>query len=358
MTGTRQTGVRVSNLQPFCYLKWLAGAYSAITRLRNSLYDTNVIKASRIAIPVISIGNLSAGGTGKTPLVIKLAMSLHNRGYRPVVLSRGYGGACGQHPEKVTENAEHLMYGDEPVLMARTLPKIPVVVARDRVAGVSWITKELQATCVILDDGFQHRRLARDLDIVILDARYPVTEERHLPSGRLRENISGLARADMIVFSHTDTSSPAQSDLAFLKTMDHPVPVFYSRHVPVKVRPVWNDKTDDTVNNKVSVGLISAIGSPAGFKSAALKKGLNVIYEKHFRDHKVLTGNQWLREIQKAKAMSCEKIVITAKDESRFPRKIDTPLPVSVLDITIEIDQYDKFMSHVLSLLKCYELQK
>lgn len=345
----------MSYLQLHRLLRWPSGMYSVITRSRNYLYDKSMLKSEKTGLPVISIGNLSSGGTGKTPLTIQLASGLQAQGWAPVVLSRGYGGIKGGKPEQVTDHFNHEFYGDEPVLIARTIPDIPVVISRDRVAGVLWIQKHLKANCVILDDGFQHRRLVRDIDIVILDSRYPVTRELHLPFGKLRENISSLKRADIIVFSHTDAASSDSSDIKYLESINPSTPIFYSRHVPLGIRDVRSGKMYNEIDVKQPAGLISAIGSPAGFKSVALKLGVKIVYEKHFRDHHVLNEDRWLAEIEKAKDNGCDIVIITAKDESRYPACIEPVLPVRVLDIEIEIEKYDMFISRILSVLRSYE---
>jgi tetraacyldisaccharide 4'-kinase len=336
-------------------LRCLSAVYSGITGIRNVLYDKSITREITVSRPVVSVGNLSAGGTGKTPLVIKLAGSFLQLGLQPAVVSRGYGGIKGRHPELVPPDADFRDYGDEPVLMARVLPQVPVVVSRDRVMGANWIIHHADADCLILDDGFQHRRIARDCNIVLLDARFPFTRDRLLPAGRLRENINGLKRADIIVFTHSDSAPPAQEDLEWIQSLPVPPPVFLSRHVPAGIRHVWTDQPAPVNPEQASIALISSIGSPSGFRKTAEQAGLSIQHEKHFRDHKALTAEEWYHEINVAGRRGCSHVVITAKDESRYPKNLVPALPVCVLDMTMEINKENAFISRVTSRIKINE---
>ncbi|MGB3977217.1 MAG: tetraacyldisaccharide 4'-kinase [bacterium] len=342
----------VADILPLWFSKRLSSAYSCVTKSRNWMYDNKILKEIRVSKPVISVGNLTVGGTGKTPLVIKLAHSIWKSGLKPAVISRGYGGTKGRHPEKVPENADHREYGDETALMARVLTKIPVVVSHDRAKGARWIIDRDAVDCLLLDDGFQHRRLARDCNIVMLDSRFPFTQDKLLPLGRLRETVDGLIRADIIVFSHTDISEPAENDLKWLHSQKNPTMIFFSSHVPVGIRKVWTDQEMDLSGENNRIALISSIGSPSGFKRTAEKFGLNIQYEKPFRDHKALTKAEWFEEIHNAQKMKCTHAVITAKDESRYPRNLNASLPVCVLDIVVKIDREEEFISHLVSMIK------
>src|SRR5208282_5230691 len=173
----------------------LTGLYTAAAALRNTLFDRGVLSSRRLEQPVVSVGNLSVGGSGKTPFVIALGELLKGRGIRFDVLSRGYGRKSrGVLVVKPDGNAAE--FGDEPLLIARRLG-IPVVVGESRYAAGRVAERKFQPRLHILDDGFQHRSLARDFDIVLMAERD--FDDRMLPSGRLREPLSSLARADAIV---------------------------------------------------------------------------------------------------------------------------------------------------------------
>ena len=180
-----------------------SGLYSLIISVRNLFYDLGIYKVHSVKTPVISVGNLSVGGSGKTILVQSLLDYFLSKNKTPAVLSRGYGRQSkGLH---LVSNKSALLgnlsdSGDEPFLIAQNFPGVPVVVSEDRVAGATFLCDSFNPDVIILDDGYQHRRIHRDLDIVIID--FPPTELSHvLPWGRLRENNKNIDRADMVLYS-------------------------------------------------------------------------------------------------------------------------------------------------------------
>ena len=164
--------------------------YGTAVRLRNRLYDAGWKARLRAAVPVVSVGNLTLGGTGKTPCVEYLARFYRDRDVRVAILSRGYGGSGAAN--------------DEALVLEENLPDVPHLQGADRVALAGVAVEELEAELLILDDGFQHRRLARDLDVVLLDATDPFGQGRLLPRGLLREPASSLRRADAVLVSRCD----------------------------------------------------------------------------------------------------------------------------------------------------------
>lgn len=194
-------------------LHGLSVLYGGIVRLRNTLYDRQAITAAKLSRPVVSVGNLTAGGTGKTPMVIHLARFLRERGYRPAVLSRGYGSRGGKSVNVVSDGKAVLLdperAGDEPFLMARVLGDVPVITGPNRVDAGRTAIRLFRPDLLLLDDGFQHRKIRRDLDVVLLDANRPFGNGRILPGGPLREPLRGLSRADLIVLTGEETGNPA-----------------------------------------------------------------------------------------------------------------------------------------------------
>lgn len=187
-------------------LSWL---YRAVVAIRNARYDRGA-GILRAPLPVVSVGNLTVGGTGKTPLVAEIVRRLEGAGQRPAVVSRGYGGTAGRGPLLVRDAAGTgpgpAVTGDEPWMLARRFPGVPVLVGSDRYRGVVAAAAE-GAGVAVLDDGFQHRRLARDLDIVVLSGERPFGNGRLLPAGPLREPPTSLRRADLLVLVSGDESS-------------------------------------------------------------------------------------------------------------------------------------------------------
>jgi tetraacyldisaccharide 4'-kinase len=176
-------------------LNGLALIYGALVKTRNTLYDAGVLKAYRVPLLVVSVGNIEAGGTGKTPFTMALADDLYHRGRKVAIVTRGYKGRL-QGPIIVTPQHRSDDAGDEALLMAR-LMKVPVIKSPDRIRGALFAYVHLDTEIIILDDGFQHRRLHRDLDIVLVSR--DITRERLLPAGHLREPASCLSRADIII---------------------------------------------------------------------------------------------------------------------------------------------------------------
>jgi tetraacyldisaccharide 4'-kinase len=176
-------------------LNGLALIYGAAVKIRNTLYDRCVLKAVRVPLLVVSVGNIETGGTGKTPFTMALADELYHRGCKIAIVTRGYKGSL-KGPIIVTPQHAHEEVGDEALLMARRM-KAPVIKSPDRIRGALFAYVHLDAKIIILDDGFQHRRLKRDLDIVLVSR--DITRERLLPAGRLREPASSLSRANIIV---------------------------------------------------------------------------------------------------------------------------------------------------------------
>lgn len=179
---------------PSWYLAPLAWVYGGLMRVRNARYDRGV-GVCRAAMPVISVGNITVGGTGKTPMVIEFVRRLAALGRRAAILTRGYAARVGQTADEVLEFQE-------------AVPQAPVVVDPDRVTGAARAAREHGADCLVLDDGFQHRRLARDADIVLIDALNPWGGGRVLPAGRLREPRDGLRRADLVIVTRANQTRP------------------------------------------------------------------------------------------------------------------------------------------------------
>jgi tetraacyldisaccharide 4'-kinase len=194
-----------SNLNPLILiLSLLSLMYRPVVNLRNKMYDHGILKQSRLSCKVISIGNITVGGTGKTPAVIMLAKSLKERGYRPAVLSRGYGGKNKSAVNIVSDGSKilmgHMEAGDEPILIAKAAEGIPVITGPKRILTGRFAIDNLNADILILDDAFQHRDIFRDVDIVILNREQPFGNGFLLPRGPLRESLESLKRAHFLIW--------------------------------------------------------------------------------------------------------------------------------------------------------------
>jgi len=178
-------------------LGWL---YCAVARLRALAYRRGWLASVAVSVPVIVVGNLTVGGTGKTPLVIWLCEYLRRRGHRPGIASRGYGGSAAAQPTRVTADADPARVGDEPLLLVRR-SRCPVIVGRDRAAAAGRLADELGCDLVITDDGLQHYRLQRDLEILVVDADRRFGNGRCLPAGPLREPVARAGGVDLVILN-------------------------------------------------------------------------------------------------------------------------------------------------------------
>ena len=280
-------------------LKGLSLLYGASTRVRNALYNLGYLRSYTSAIPVISIGNLTAGGNGKTPLCLYLVDELRSRGLKPVILSRGYGGSLkGPYLVKPTDTPAHV--GDEPLLMARA-GEVPVVIARSRSNGARMIEREKLGNVIVLDDGFQHRALARDLDIISMfagseDAVDAFVEGDLLPLGRFREaRDAGLQRAALFVVSYRNVVPCGEEmpavDARILSLVPTGVTVFRAAYDFLEVRSLHSG----TAVSPRKVHAFAGIANPQGFFSSLERVGYSVEKCHQFPDHYAFTEAELAR---------------------------------------------------------------
>ncbi len=304
-------------------LRLAAALFRAGAALRGALYDAGLLRAFRAGVPVVSIGNLAVGGAGKTPVAIAVARRLAARGRRVAVLSRGYG-ASRSDARVVSDGARLLLGaaegGDEPVLVARTLA-VPVLCGPRRADLARTAVAEHRADALLLDDGFQHRALARDLDVVVLDAANPFGNGRLLPAGPNREPRSALRRAGLVWLSRADQAEPSALErlraLAFEQTAREPVE---SRHAPVEV-------LDGALGRTFGLGalrgrrvlLLAGIARPAGFRRTCAALGAEIGAEAIFPDHHPFAEGELARVLRDAEGAGCELVVTTEKDAVRLP---------------------------------------
>ena len=250
-----------------------------LVAIRNASYDRG-IGVRRSPIPVISIGNLAVGGTGKTPFVARTVTLLRELGARPAVVSRGYGGSAGRGPVRVRSHdgghgGAHLV-GDEPWMLAARFSDLPVIVGSDRRAGVA-AAAEGGANVAVLDDGFQHRRLERVLDVVVLPARSPLGNGRLLPAGPLREPVSSLRRAQIVVRVGT-TSDPVED------IPGAPKPRIGTFHAVRRSSGFAVPGGGDAPAPDRAVAFCG-IGHPESFRAVVESTGVDIVEFVAFRDH-------------------------------------------------------------------------
>lgn len=254
-------------------LWWVRIPYGAGVAVRNWHFDQNRDKAARVPVPVVCVGNLTVGGTGKTVAAEYVAAAFREFGRQVALVSRGYGGK-DDGPN------------DEAMVLEENLPDVPHLQGADRVAVANAAVEELESDVIVLDDGFQHRRLHRDLDVVLLDATRPITGEYLFPRGRLRESIGGLSRAGFVLFTRCDQVSEGELNVQreWLKKQFPNLPHATTVHAPVGL--IGPDGTEDcpTVAGK-SVAVFSGIGHPPAFVKTVEQMGATVVAHREFPDH-------------------------------------------------------------------------
>jgi tetraacyldisaccharide 4'-kinase len=319
--------------------------YGAVARARVRLYRSGFLKTERVGAPVVSVGNLTAGGTGKTPLVEWAARALAREGLRACVLTRGYGRADESRRVVASDGARVLAEvaecGDEPRLLAeRLLGAAAVVCDRDRVAAARWARAELGAEVFVLDDGFQHLRIARELDIVTLDATAPWGGGHLLPHGRLREPVSGLARADCVVITRAELAADIEALRAEVERVSRGrAAVFTSRVRTLGLTPLSAEGAGvaDVKLESVRVGAFCAVGNPRAFFEHVRRDGFELCHTRAFKDHHAYTQADVETVSREAVARGARALLTTAKDAVKL-RGFDFALPCYVVEAGLEFD--------------------
>ena len=325
----------------------LSRVYGAVVRARMALYRSGRIKTHRAAAPVISVGNITTGGTGKTPLVEWVARAAAEGGRRVCVLTRGYGRE-DVRVRVVVSDGERVLAdaregGDEPRLLAESLLGTAAVVSdRDRVAAARWASEHLKTEAFVLDDGFQHLRLARELDIVTVDATAPWGGGRLLPRGRLREPLEGLARAGCVVITRADLAG----DLAALRAEVERLSgaggaVVTSRVKTVRVSPLAPSSPPFEFEGGAGgqpVAAFCAVGNPWAFFKHLRKDGYQLSHTRVFADHHVFTQRDAEAVAREAGQSGARLLLTTAKDAVKL-RPLEFALPVYVVEIGVEFDE-------------------
>ena len=325
-------------LAPFSLL------YGAAVRARLALYSRGLLARDDVGAPVVSVGNLTAGGTGKTPLVAWVARALAADGRRVCVLSRGHGRRDVSSRVVVSDGARVMAGveegGDEPVMLAEELLGAAAVVCQaDRAAAARWAREELGSEVFVLDDGFQHLRLARALDIVTVDGTAPWGGGRLLPRGRLREPASGLGRAGCVVITRSDMADDLEGLRAEVSVLTGGRAAVFASRVRVKGLRVLGggDEVIDSDAVPRSVAALCAVGNPAAFFEQVRRAGLDLVLARAFPDHHKYTQGELDEVSREAEAVGARAVLTTAKDAVKL-RELSPPLPFYVVETDLEFD--------------------
>ncbi len=329
-----------------------AALFGALARARGALYDRGVLPARRVDVPIVCVGNLTTGGTGKTPLVCYLAHWFERRGQRVGILSRGYRSEKLEADQAGAALAGRA--GDEARLYAEAVPFAECLQDANRLRGARALA-ERGVDVVVLDDGFQHRRLARDLDLVLLDATRPFglpadpatgrAVRAALPRGLLREAPAALSRAGAIVLTRIDQAEPrALEELrAELQELFPQIPRIECRHRPAALRDGGGERHDLGELKGREVDLISAIGHPAAFEASVESTGARIREHRRYPDHYVFQG-----EDVRGLGANGVPVVTTAKDAV----KLGTLLPAALIfEVELEISSGGPVLEALLESL-------
>jgi tetraacyldisaccharide 4'-kinase len=330
-------------------LRTLSPPYGAAVALRNHLYDRGLLRQAKLPCPVVSVGNLTVGGTGKTPTVVLLASLLKEHGCRPAVLSRGYGGHAKASANVVSDGNRLLLgwreAGDEPMLIAGALPGIPVLTGPKRFLTGKTAVERFGADILILDDAFQHRSLFRNLDIVLIDTAHPFGNGYLLPRGPLREPPTDLRRADILLRTgDADNTAPLREAAS--------LPAFRGIHRPRELVEAGTGRVSPpTTLRGRKICAFAGIGSPEAFRRGLTALGAEVVSFRAFPDHHPYDHSdiETLRRI--AEKSGASLIVTTEKDGVRLTDFPDFQAMISLLRIGMEITPAGPFAELIFSRL-------
>ena len=295
--------------------------YSLVMRLRNTLYDFGWYSIHRSAVPVISLGNVTTGGTGKTPLVALVCQLLQESGLRPGIVSRGYGSVNGKP-------------NDEKLVLSLLCPAVPHEQNPDRIAAIHSLTAASGIDVIVMDDGFQHRRLQRNLDILLIDATNPFGFGHLLPRGLLREPLSSLRRADVVIITRSDLVSEhdrAKIERRIIDVAPHLADlILHVEFQPTSLRSLDGSTMPLSEVAETSVHLMAGIGNPDAFQATAVRAGLQVNGVSWFPDHHHYSDDDLQQVQQRTSSSGTERIITTLKDLVKLPPECHNVLALEI----------------------------
>ena len=333
------------------FLKVLSLLFAAAVSIRYLLYRIGILRRWPLGVQVISIGNVTAGGTGKTPVTEIFARTLAAEGRKVAILSRGYRRKEAPFwqrlftqvidPPLVVSDGRRILLdaatgGDEPYMLASNLPGVAVVVDRSRVKAGRYAIKRLGCDTIILDDGFQYQRLKHSIEVVLVDATNPFGNGNMLPRGILREPARHLKRADIIFLTKCRGDVSAVRD-EVRRINDH-AEIVECNHTPKVLKDVWSreELPLDWLRGK-TLCTLSGIASPKGFENSLRHLGAKVVWCERYADHHRYEPGEILYALNRTADMGADALVTTEKDAVRFPRFETTPVKCLYLRISIEI---------------------
>ena len=350
--------------------------YRMAIQFRIWMYDKRVIRNHALGCLVVSIGNLSCGGTGKTPVVEVFARTLSEKGRKVAILSRGYRSKKRSFlfrlmqrfrsqkielPPKVVSDGHNLLLesdyaGAEPYMLASNLRKVAVLVDKDRVKSGLYAVEQYQSDVIILDDGFQYLMLKPHINIVLVDSTDPFGNGNTLPRGILREPIKNIRRADYIFLTKSDGSHKLRHLKNFLRRHTRRAEIIECCHKPKHLVKMFSSGEVEPLEKLkgAKVAALSAIAKPESFERFLVQLGAELVLKDHYADHHRYTQQEIIDFINQAKAAGAEFIVTTEKDGVRIPKVDRCDVPLYYLRIEIDIlsgrESFDQCISRICFL--------
>lgn len=344
-------------------LYFLSISYGGLVKLREALYKKGILQAKKLPCPVISVGNITLGGTGKTPMTIYVAELIKRFGYRVAIISRGYKGAA-EHVGGIVSDGRTVRMGpeqagDEPFMIAKRLKKIPVVVGKNRYKAGMLAIREFNPDVLLLDDAFQHLKLRRDLDLVLLDSNAPFGNTHLFPRGTLREAPSSLARGDAVVLTRSEIGTPALFDQ--IKRLVPGTPIFYSYHTPYIHKIVSGKKQEGQNGRNITsenafeifkrkrIFAFSGIARNDDFRRTLETFECSLTGFRGYPDHYRYSSKELSKILSSATDHSADFIFTTEKDFVRIVHPIRWPIDLVVIGINISFKRNDNTFAEFLS---------
>ncbi len=329
------------------FLLILSLMYGFLIRILSSFY---LINPHKLDCKVISVGNVTLGGTGKTSLVELIAGYLKDNGHRIAILSRGYKKLDTQF---TISDARYETMGDEPYMLSKNLVGVPVIVDKDRVRAGKKAINDYKVDTVLLDDGFQQWRLKKDLDIVTIDATNPLGNLHSIPRGVLREPLSSLKRAGILVLSKVDLIEDSRSIKKFLNEINPDALIIEAIHKPMGFYKLGESRKNLLTLNEFKgkkVSLVCGIADPRSFEQLVRNLGIEIALSFKYPDHHIYTRQDLDKIIDDSRKNGIDMIITTEKDSVRLSNFDTSAAHCFVLRIKLELLQYEEFFSKIHSL--------
>jgi tetraacyldisaccharide 4'-kinase len=368
-----ETIIYDDGVSPFLSLKYclavISKVYGGAAKLRRTFYEKSVLKSRKLSCIVISIGNITVGGTGKTPMTIYVANVVRDLGYKVAIVSRGYKGKAEKNGGTVSDGKTLLMTpeiaGDEPYMMAARLWDVPVIVGKNRFKAGRLAVRKFKPDVLVLDDGFQHLKLQRDLDLVLLDYRNPFGNGHLLPRGVLRESASALLCANAIILTRSDAAKDKEMTplLKMPRLYERKTPVYRAYHKPLVYKIINREKNIkealrqncDCIKGR-TVFAFSGLADNRNFRSTLKNLKCNMAGYLEFSDHHTYSDSDLTDILAAARKSMSECLITTEKDYVRIAHKILWPIDLYVVGIEIEfggeVERFNGFIKDRLRELK------